>query len=96
MLCPIDQTELVLSERQGIEIDYCPKCRGVWLDRGELDKIVERSTQSQPAFNRYEQDSDQPERSSHGSDRYQDHDNSRNKYGKKRKRENFLSDLFDF
>jgi hypothetical protein len=43
MLCPIDGTQLVMSERQGIEIDYCPSCRGVWLDRGELDKIVERS-----------------------------------------------------
>lgn len=43
MLCPIDQTPLVMSERQGIEIDYCPTCRGVWLDRGELDKIIERS-----------------------------------------------------
>jgi Zn-finger nucleic acid-binding protein len=44
MNCPIDGTELVLSERQGIEIDYCPKCRGVWLDRGELDKIIERAS----------------------------------------------------
>ena len=43
MRCPIDQSELVMSERQGIEIDYCPTCRGVWLDRGELDKLVERS-----------------------------------------------------
>ena len=43
MKCPIDQTELVMADRQGIEIDYCPKCRGVWLDRGELDKIIERS-----------------------------------------------------
>lgn len=43
MQCPIDQTELVMTERQGVEIDYCPKCRGVWLDRGELDKIIERS-----------------------------------------------------
>jgi Zn-finger nucleic acid-binding protein len=42
MLCPIDQTELVMTERQGVEIDYCPKCRGVWLDRGELDKIIDR------------------------------------------------------
>jgi uncharacterized protein len=41
MLCPIDQTELRMTERQGVEIDYCPKCRGVWLDRGELDKIIE-------------------------------------------------------
>ena len=44
MACPVDQTNLVMSERQGIEIDYCPTCRGVWLDRGELDKIIERST----------------------------------------------------
>ena len=43
MACPIDGTVLVMSDRQGIEIDYCPTCRGVWLDRGELDKIIERS-----------------------------------------------------
>ena len=43
MQCPVDQTPLTMSERQGIEIDYCPTCRGVWLDRGELDKIIERS-----------------------------------------------------
>jgi uncharacterized protein len=43
MACPVDQTTLVMSDRQGIEIDYCPTCRGVWLDRGELDKIIERS-----------------------------------------------------
>ena len=43
MECPVDGTQLMMSERQGIEIDYCPKCRGVWLDRGELDKVIERS-----------------------------------------------------
>jgi Zn-finger nucleic acid-binding protein len=44
MKCPIcADTDLVMTERQGVEIDYCPKCRGVWLDRGELDKIIERS-----------------------------------------------------
>ncbi len=43
MKCPIDQTDLVMTERHGIEIDYCPTCRGVWLDRGELDKIIERA-----------------------------------------------------
>lgn len=43
MKCPIDGSDLVMAERQGIEIDYCPKCRGVWLDRGELDKIIERA-----------------------------------------------------
>jgi Zn-finger nucleic acid-binding protein len=44
MACPVDGTTLVMSERQNIEIDYCPACRGVWLDRGELDKIIERAT----------------------------------------------------
>ncbi len=43
MPCPRCRVDLVMSERQGIEIDYCPKCRGVWLDRGELDKIIERN-----------------------------------------------------
>jgi Zn-finger nucleic acid-binding protein len=44
MKCPIDQTDLVMTDRQGVEIDYCPTCRGVWLDRGELDKIIDRMT----------------------------------------------------
>jgi len=48
MHCPVDQTTLVMSERQGVEIDYCPTCRGVWLDRGELDKILDRAA-AQPA-----------------------------------------------
>lgn len=43
MQCPIDGTQLVIAERSGVEIDYCPQCRGVWLDRGELDKIIDRS-----------------------------------------------------
>ena len=43
MQCPLCKTELKIMERQGIEIDFCPQCRGVWLDRGELDKIIERS-----------------------------------------------------
>jgi uncharacterized protein len=42
MNCPIDDTTLAISSREGIEIDYCPTCRGIWLDRGELDKIIER------------------------------------------------------
>ncbi|MET0479844.1 MAG: zf-TFIIB domain-containing protein [Mycetocola sp.] len=43
MKCPNDSATLVMSERSGVEIDYCPECRGVWLDRGELDKIIERA-----------------------------------------------------
>lgn len=48
MKCPIDGTRLVMSDRSGVEIDYCPQCRGVWLDRGELDKIIERSAPTAP------------------------------------------------
>ena len=43
MRCPVDNETLVMADRGGVEIDYCPKCRGVWLDRGELDKIIEKS-----------------------------------------------------
>lgn len=84
MICPIDQTELVISERQGVEIDYCPKCRGVWLDRGELDKVIDRSEQSSPPV-----ESGYRERN--------DVDDTR-RYGtqKKKKKESFLSELFDF
>lgn len=46
MKCPVDGAELLMTERQGVEIDYCPTCRGVWLDRGELDKIIEKTTPS--------------------------------------------------
>ena len=50
MYCPVCKTiNLVMSERQGIEIDYCPQCRGVWLDRGELDKIIEKSLSMSPS-----------------------------------------------
>ena len=50
MICPICNVDLLMTERQGIEIDYCPKCRGLWLDRGELEKIIERSVSSTPSF----------------------------------------------
>ena len=49
MKCPIDGTALVITDRSGVEIDYCPQCRGVWLDRGELDKIIDRSFAQAPA-----------------------------------------------
>ena len=52
MACPVCRVPLAMSDRQGIEIDYCPQCRGVWLDRGELDKIVERSAADAPPAQR--------------------------------------------
>ena len=97
MLCPTDQTPLVMSERQGIEIDYCPTCRGVWLDRGELDKIIERSGEpvaaapSQPAApppQPYPQQQAQPWGAPHGGH----HDPH---YYKKKRRKSFLEELFD-
>ncbi|WP_347267778.1 zf-TFIIB domain-containing protein [Paracoccus sp. (in: a-proteobacteria)] len=93
MKCPTDNTDLVMSERQGIEIDYCPACRGVWLDRGELDKIIERSlpaTSAAPA----PAARPEPQRARDDHDRYRDDDHD---YRHKRKRrESFLGDLFDF
>jgi uncharacterized protein len=87
MNCPVCNVGLTMTERQGVEIDYCPRCRGVWLDRGELDKIIERSADSQP---RYSNESRHEERV-----HYKQHDDYN--YGhKKKKKESFLSDLFDF
>lgn len=86
MNCPVGFTEkLVMSERQGIEIDYCPKCRGVWLDRGELDKIIERSTDAPKNADRASTPPPPP------VDMY-DSDYGKHRY---KKRKNWLSDLFD-
>jgi uncharacterized protein len=81
MECPVDGETLVMSDRNGVEIDYCPKCRGVWLDRGELDKIIERSA---PQAARPERGYDRPPARGY-EDRRRD-----------KKRESFLSELFDF
>lgn len=60
MNCPCcPETNLVLSERQGIEIDYCPKCRGIWLDRGELDKLIAKSNVTNQEESRYRNDDHQ-------------------------------------
>ena len=89
MKCPVDETELAMAERQGIEVDYCPKCRGVWLDRGELDKIIERSSaeDSRLKFTEQTQYREQPE--SREDDR---------KFGSQRpyKKKSLLGEIFDF
>ena len=81
MNCPTCKIELKMADRQGVEIDYCPQCRGVWLDRGELDKIVERSAQASEPIHMA------PE--TYRSDNYRQQD-----YGKKKK--SFLGEMFDF
>jgi Zn-finger nucleic acid-binding protein len=90
MKCPNDQTTLVISERQSIEIDYCPECRGVWLDRGELDKLIERSQQILPA------QPPVPDRGAYPTEQKYPAHSSDERYYKKKKKESFLGDIFDF
>ena len=95
MKCPVDDTVLVMSDRQGIEIDYCPQCRGVWLDRGELDKIIDRSAgPSQSDASHYKQDSRDSHRETDSRSAHYDSDDYHHK--KKHKKEGFLGDLIDF
>lgn len=89
MQCPICNVTLVMTERQGIEIDYCPQCRGVWLDRGELDKIIERTAQESPAA--------QPAGRPMPTEAYRDPRYSNDRYhGKYKKKKSLLGELFDF
>ena len=82
MPCPVCKVPLVMSERQGVEIDYCPQCRGVWLDRGELDKIVERAAgETQPAA----APADYRDHRDHGDHRHYPH----------KRRKSFFEELFD-
>lgn len=92
MKCPVCVIEsLVMSERSGVEIDYCPKCRGVWLDRGELDKIIERSEQQLSSRPSYKE-----EKSAHYNERKYHDDRKYNGYYKPHKKESILGELFDW
>jgi uncharacterized protein len=96
MQCPVCQVPLSMSDRQGIEIDYCPQCRGVWLDRGELDKIIERSGPSAAAAPAPapppQRAAPSPQYSGGHPDSY-GHSGHGKPYYKKRK--HWLSELFD-
>lgn len=112
MKCPLCNVDLVMSERQGIEIDYCPQCRGVWLDRGELDKIIERAAADMaPAARQPERESERERRyeekrrdeKRYDERKYDDYDRRRyddddyyKKHHKKKKPMSFLGDLFEF
>ena len=95
MKCPIDDSPLSVSSREGVEIDFCPQCRGVWLDRGELDKIIDRAaTALSPAA---------PAPAAATSERapqrdrdWDDDDRGDRGDRRKRKKRSFLDDLFDF
>jgi Zn-finger nucleic acid-binding protein len=84
MLCPVCKVELRMTDRQGIEVDYCPTCRGIWLDRGELDKLLERANRR--SFDDVDDEATRP-RSHDRDDRYDQ---------RPKKRESWLGDLFDW
>ena len=93
MKCPNCNETLVMADRQGIEIDYCPNCRGVWLDRGELDKIIERTSDFKPG------ESTRPYTENPGhypDDKYKQQNHYNDPHYKGRKKKGFLSDFFDF
>ncbi len=106
MRCPVDNETLVMADRSGVEIDYCPKCRGVWLDRGELDKIIERAAGApalvmapapaapQPVYQQAPPQQTAPQ--GRGYDRRDDDDDDYRGGHKKKRRESFLGDIFDF
>lgn len=104
MKCPVcTTTDLLMTDRQGIEIDYCPQCRGVWLDRGELDKIIERSAvmpvqqPAEAAQPRYREPEHQPSHMKHG---HGNHHGYKQQHGHghhgQYKKKSLLSELFDF
>ena len=101
MKCPRDpDVTLLMTSREGIEIDYCPECRGVWLDRGELDKLIERSDRDDDRDRGRDREDDKwrVEQKPRSSDRdeYREREQKYEKGYPKKKRKGFLSELFEF
>lgn len=99
MKCPNCNATLVMTERKGVEIDYCPECRGIWLDKGELDKIIEKSAAAEKeTYDQYEKKNKQ--RRNDNDDDDDDDDNggffNRNRGNNRDREGGFLSNLFDF
>ena len=101
MKCPICEIELLIGEKTGIEIDYCPKCRGIWLDRGELEKIIERTNEhfslpNQQTYRNSSHHDDYDDKKHYNNEKYshehERHDSGNSGYKKK----GFLGELFDF
>ncbi len=102
MKCPIcTDKDLVMADRAGVEIDYCPQCRGVWLDRGELDKIIERSNTvaiPQPGNQANQFEQSQRHSTAHTQHSHDDHHSRDSKHGYEHtdRKKSFIKDLFDF
>ncbi len=95
MNCPKCYEPLRIADRQGIEVDYCPDCRGVWLDKGELDKIIERSLESYaaPRNVRYHEPDDDRRYSKSDYKKFKKYD--KKYYKKKYKKKHFIKEIFD-
>lgn len=106
MQCPIDGETLLMTSREGVEIDYCPRCRGIWLDRGELDKILERAdpVSASGATTRVDTKSTRPKRERDDDDDDDDNDDRKRSkrtsrdspYRKRKDHVSFIKDIFDF
>ncbi len=98
MKCPNCAVELQMSERNGVEIDYCPSCRGVWLDRGELDKLLEQASRDQSSREHHDDDDDDDDGYRQRENRPSPPHDSPPKHSENypKKRESFWSELFDF
>jgi Zn-finger nucleic acid-binding protein len=91
MNCPTCKVQLLMTERQGTQIDYCPQCRGIWLEKGKLERIIERSGAEMPPKTIHQGYDAQPVRQN--SERHDKHHDDH--YGGDRKKRGFLQDLFD-
>jgi uncharacterized protein len=96
MKCPNCDSVLSIAERFTVEIDYCPSCRGVWLDKGELDKIINLANQQSPSFSKRDDEDDYKRHFGDKDRRDNDYKGDRGYYEGKNKKKSFLSDLFDF
>lgn len=94
MKCPADETDLQMTERQNVEIDYCPKCRGVWLDKGELDKIIDKVAQNDAQDQPVQQG--QVVNEPYYQPQYQGGKHGLMGYGKHGRKKSILGELFDF
>lgn len=92
MPCPVCKVPLVMSDRQGVEIDYCPQCRGVWLDRGELDKIIERNAAEYAAP---PPRPSTPQQADYAPQDFSHHKGYSHDYRYKKRKKSFLEELFD-
>jgi Zn-finger nucleic acid-binding protein len=94
--CPLDGEHLLMTDRNGIEVDHCPKCRGIWLDRGELDKIIAQATPAKQAAAIRPERGEAAPSEKRGRDRDRDDDDDDDKKRHRKSRSSFLGDLFDF